>query len=285
MPASRSRLIGSVVKAMATLDALAEANGPLGASELARLMRSDRSSVFQQLRTLAEAGWVEQADGGSYRLTLKAFSIASAALRHAGLGQRFEPTLDALVAQSGETASVAVIDGGCALVIARSEPAMAMKVNIGVGTQMRLDTSASGRILTSLLDETAVEQLKSAGATVIDAEQRRRFRRLGWADQHDELLDGMSSIAVPVVVATGEAVALSLAGPTSRFDTDKCLRLLIERAPDIGRRVAHECEGQEAGDLQGDRRLRDDVRPRAGPPDHEGGRRSRHQEPVRRPVG
>lgn len=237
MPASRNRLIGSVVKAMATLDALAEADGPLGASELARLTQSDRSSVFQQLRTLAEAGWVEQANGGSYRLTLKAFSIASAALRHAGLGQRFGPTLDSLVAQSGETASVAVIDGGRALVIARCEPAMAMKVNIGVGTQMRLDTSASGRVLTALLDDTAVEQLKSNGASVVDAEQRRRFRCQGWADQHDELLDGMSSIAVPVVVATGEAVALSLAGPTSRFDTDKCLRLLIERAPEIGRRV------------------------------------------------
>jgi DNA-binding IclR family transcriptional regulator len=238
---------------METLDALAEADAPLGASELARLTRSERSSVFQQLRTLAEAGWVEQTNGAGYRLTLKAFSIASAALRHAGLGQRFEPTLDYLVAESGETASVAVIDGSRALVIARREPAMPMKVNIGVGTQMRLDTSASGRALTSLLDDTAVRQLESTGASVVDAEQRRRFRHQGWADQHDELLDGMSSIAIPVVVPTGEAVALSLAGPTSRFDTDRCVRLLFKRAPEIGRRVVDERDDQETRDLQGDR--------------------------------
>lgn len=235
---SRSRLIGSVLKAMATLDALAEADAALSASELARLTKLDRTSVFQQLKTFAEAGWVEQTESADYRLTLKAFSIASAALRHAGLGQRFGPTLDSLVAESGETASVAVINGGHALVIARSEPALAMKVNIGVGTQMHLATSASGRVLTSLLDDTAVEQLESTGVTVVDAEQRRRFRRQGWADQHDELFDCMSSIAIPVVVPTGEAVAFSLAGPTSRFDTDRCLGLLIERAPEIGRRVA-----------------------------------------------
>lgn len=248
---TRSRRLGSVLRTLTVLDTLAAA-GPLGASDIANRLDVHRSSVFQQLQTLAEAGWVEQLPTSAYRLTLKPFSFARAALDHAGLGQRLDPWIEELAMVSVETASVAALQGRRAIVISRREPSVAMKVNIDVGSSLSLATSASGRILTAMLDAEALATIRDSGIATASDEQLTSYRTQGWSDQQDELVGGMSSVAIALETSTGDRIALSLAGPTGRLEHDDALQMLrtaAQHAP-AGVTVAARREQPEPPDKQ-----------------------------------
>jgi DNA-binding IclR family transcriptional regulator len=67
--ATTPRLLGSAMKCLALLDALASESGPAGVSELARRTETARGTTYQRLQTLVAAGWVEAVGEGKYRLT------------------------------------------------------------------------------------------------------------------------------------------------------------------------------------------------------------------------
>ena len=149
--ATTPRLLGSAMKCLALLDALASEAGPAGVSELARRTNTARGTTYQRLQTLVAAGWVEAVGEGKYRLTLRALIVGNAVLEQADLGSRILPTLTALAARTGETSSLAVLDHDSAMIIQRVASDRALKADIKTGTRMPLDTSASGRVLDRLL--------------------------------------------------------------------------------------------------------------------------------------
>ncbi|MEE8601338.1 IclR family transcriptional regulator [Euzebya tangerina] len=231
----RSRLLTSVLRALALLDVLADVETSVGASDLAGRVDADRSSVFQQLQTLVHAGWVEQLPDATYRLTLKAFTVANGAMTQAGLGARLTPWLDRLATRAGETASLVMIDGTQAIVVARREPSVAMKANIDIGTSLSMRTSASARILLAVAEPGVVEDLRHAGVETPSDRELAQYRTQGWSEQCDELYPGMHSVAIALRTTQGADAALSLAGPTGRIDRHAVLdhlRAAAAEAPD-----------------------------------------------------
>src|SRR5437763_17151168 len=107
---TRQRVLGSALKCLALLEALAVESGPVGVSELARRTDTARGTTYQRLQTLVAAGWVEAVGAGKYRLTMRALIVGNAVLEQADLGSRILPTLTALAARTGETSSLAVLD-------------------------------------------------------------------------------------------------------------------------------------------------------------------------------
>src|SRR5258708_20293819 len=89
---AESRTINSAIKCLALIDALAAEKNPLGVSELARRTTSLRGTVYQQLRTLIAAGWVQQNKTGHYHLTLHAFTLGTSAVAQIDLASPVLPT-------------------------------------------------------------------------------------------------------------------------------------------------------------------------------------------------
>ncbi len=237
--AGNERLLSSAMKCLALLDVLATEPGAVKVSDLARRVGARRGTLHQQLQTLVAAGWVEEDQHSQYRLTLRALSIGTAVLEQANLGSRVLPTLTTLAARTGETASIAVLDGDAAMIVQRVAADRELKVDIKPGTRMPLAQSASGRVLVAFCEPVELMRTRATGVPLPREEVVALAARRGYASQRDEWLPGMSSIAVPILPTHLGSGALAITAPTGRFDEGVALaelsRAAIEIAGLIGR--------------------------------------------------
>ena len=109
------RTVGSVARALALLDALAE--GPAGVNALARRIGVNPSSASRLLATLERGGLVEREPGGPYRLGLHLVALADRVLSRLDVRELARPQLRALVDETGETATLSVADGDQAVTV------------------------------------------------------------------------------------------------------------------------------------------------------------------------
>jgi DNA-binding IclR family transcriptional regulator len=231
--AANRRLLGSAMKCLALLDALAAETGPAGVSALARRTGAMRGTTYQRLQTLVAAGWVEPVGDGKYRLTLRAMVVGNAVLEQADLGSRILPTLTSLAGRTGETSSLAVLDEGTALIIQRVAADRALKVDIKAGTRMPLEMSASGRVLVAYCEAHDLDQLHQSGVAMPTAPIVEDVRSNGYASQTDEYFPGMSSIAVPIHATKLGLAALAISAPSARYDQGAALEALEAGAEEI----------------------------------------------------
>jgi DNA-binding IclR family transcriptional regulator len=223
--------IASALKTLALLDLLGQSERPLRLAELTREGGESRATTYQKLVTLVNAGWVEQDEDRSYRLTLHAARMGEAALEQADLGERSTRILQQLVLDVGETASLAMMSGVHARLVKRMEAEVVLRVQRRVGTLLSLDNSASGRILTAYATAQYREMLEKKGAVLASATLLRDVARKGFAISTGKDVPGVQSIAVPVFDANGACVsALSIVAPVARFQGERYLRHLVRAA-------------------------------------------------------
>src|SRR4051794_19645110 len=100
------RHVAAVERAFAVIDALADGQ-ELGTNELARRTGINASTVSRLLATLAAARFVEHvAETGRYRLSLRLVELGNAVLGRLDLRALARPHLQALVRETGETATL-----------------------------------------------------------------------------------------------------------------------------------------------------------------------------------
>ena len=116
LPRQAARKVAAVSRALAVLDALAE-GGELGTNELARRTGVNASTVSRLLATLAVEGYVDQAANGRYRLGVRLVQLGNTVLDRLDLRELSQPSLLALVAATGETATLSVPGEGEAMTI------------------------------------------------------------------------------------------------------------------------------------------------------------------------
>ena len=100
--------VGSVARAIALLDALAESDGGARVGELARRIGVNPSTASRLLATLEAGGLVERSPDGPYRLGLKLVALSDRVLAQLDVRQRARPLLARLVDETGETATLSV---------------------------------------------------------------------------------------------------------------------------------------------------------------------------------
>src|SRR6185312_12753811 len=104
---SRER-VASSHRALTILDLLA-AEGPLGTNEIARRLETTASTVSRQLGTLVESGYAEhEPETGRYRPGIRLVHIANLVLLKLDVRAVARPQLEALVDDTGETATLSV---------------------------------------------------------------------------------------------------------------------------------------------------------------------------------
>src|SRR4051794_41825889 len=115
---SPARPVASVARALAMLDELGAAPDGLGVNELARRIGVNASTASRLLATLEAGGVVERpAGGGPYRLGLRLVALADGVLSRLDVRDLARPRLRALVAATGETATLSVPGAGEAVTV------------------------------------------------------------------------------------------------------------------------------------------------------------------------
>jgi len=219
------RRVAAVERALAVLDALSGATGELGTNELARRTGINASTVSRLLATLAASGLVEHVPAtGRYRLGLRLLQLGNSVLARLDLREVARPHLHALVAATGETATLSAPGERDAVTVDFVESEASIQSVARLGRPSIGHATATGKVLLAYGDaELPAGQLKAYTAkTITDrrvlARELERVRRHGFAEAVGEREPHLNAIAAPVRGARGELAAImGIQAPSSRF--------------------------------------------------------------------
>lgn len=183
-------------------------------SEVAAAADLARPTARRLLLTLAELGYVA-ADERGYRLTPRVLDLGMAYVGALGLWDIARPHLQALVARTGESSSMAQLEGSDIVYVARVAVPKLITLRVEIGTRFPAAQTSQGKVLLAALDPAALARTlaersrsglpPSIGRTTPDelADELEVVRARGWALADEELAPGVRSVAVPVRDGTG----------------------------------------------------------------------------------
>jgi len=228
MPSTRAparRRIAAVERAAAVLDLLA-GHEELGTNELARRIGVNPSTASRLLATLETARLVEHVPAsGRYRLGLRLLELGNTALARLDVRAVTRPHLEALVAETGETATLSVPGERDAVTVDFVQSGSSVQSVARLGRPSVAHATAAGKVLLAFADvplpSGPLERFTRR--TVTDraklATEVERVRRQGWAEAAGERETDLNAVAAPVFGADGRLAAiLGLQGPEGRFD-------------------------------------------------------------------
>ena len=242
-----SATVQSVDRAFSVLRRVASA--PAGISDVARAVDLPVSTVARLLGTLESLGAVVRIGGsGTYGIGTGIRDLADAIDPSATLVARARPVLAGLVARTGETSGLSVIDGDEIVYLDHVETAKAVTLRDWTGTRLPLHVVSSGLVLLAAQPRKAVAAyLARPPARFTDhtvsepAVIRRRLaniRRNGYMWTRGEFDEGITSVAAPVVDASGATIAaIHCHGPSYRFPGDVDTDIVTAHVVDAARRL------------------------------------------------
>lgn len=182
-------------RGLSALEIVAEADKPVGIAELAAHLGLHRSITYRIVRTLQEHRLVVRTDGGGLVPGARLAALARAVSRD--LQSAALPELTAVANQLGMTAFIAVQDADEVVALISVEPRQAAaSVAQRPGTRHPLHIGAPGIAIQAAL--TPEERAALGDERLRDEPFFAAFP--GYATSHDEVIKGMSSVAVPLRV-------------------------------------------------------------------------------------
>jgi IclR family acetate operon transcriptional repressor len=174
------------------------AEGAISLTDCARRVDLPTSTALRLLRTLESADFVARDQRGFFRAGARLTQLGAAALGRQNLVAMAEPSLQRIVAETGESAYVSVHGpGDTALYVAMVEGTHSVRHAGWVGRTVALKGSAVGRVL---------------GGRVPPA---------GYVAKRSTVEPDVTAIAAPIWRPGGIAGAVSLVGPTYRINDEK----------------------------------------------------------------
>ena len=242
---SDGAIIQSLDRAIEVLKTVADADG-LSLTEIAEAGGQSPATVYRILTTLSRHRFVEFDEVNQlWFVGLEAFRTGMGFLGRTQLTERARPIMQRIMAETGETANLAILDGGEVIFVSQIETHEPIRAFFRPGTRSSGHASGIGKaIMAHLGAETLAARLPGVLSshtphTITDYEVLTRelaeIRARGWAVDNEERTMGMRCIAAPVFNSFGEAVAgVSLSGPSVRVrpERDAEFGALIARAAD-----------------------------------------------------
>jgi IclR family acetate operon transcriptional repressor len=238
------RHVAAVERALSVLDALSDGSPELGTNEIARRTGINPSTVSRLLATLAGAGIVEHvAENGRYRLGVRLLQLGNAVLARLDIREVARPHLQALVVETGETATLSAPSEPDAVTVDFVQSASSVQSVARVGRPSVAHATATGKVLLAFgTAQPAPGPLKAYTKRTITDRRKlgaelERVRKNGFAEAIGEREQHLNAIAAPILGARGELAAImGVQGPALRFNRDgmrAAVAPLCERAAQV----------------------------------------------------
>jgi IclR family pca regulon transcriptional regulator len=166
-----------------------------------------------------------------------------------GLWEIARPHLQALVTRTGESSSMAQLDGSDIVYVARVSVPKIIALRVDIGTRFPAVRTSQGKVLLAALSPDRLEATlaepsraglpASAGRSPVQLrDELTEIRARGWALADEELAPGVRSVAVPVrdgdgVVQAAMNVTVHAAETTTETLLQEYLPLLLRTAGDV----------------------------------------------------
>ena len=217
-------------------------------TEVAAAAGLARPTARRLLLTLQELGFVRSA-GAGFELTPQVLSLGMAYVSALGLWDIARPHLEALVARTGESSSMAQLDGSDIVYVARVSVPKLIALRVDIGTRFPAVQTSQGKVLLAALSReelaATLAQPSRAGLPPYIGrppeqlqEELTEIRARGWALADEELAPGVRSVAAPVrdgdgVVRAAMNVTVHAAETPVERLLDDYLPLLLRTAGDV----------------------------------------------------
>ncbi|MGH2598466.1 MAG: IclR family transcriptional regulator [Dehalococcoidia bacterium] len=249
----------SVTNALDVISMLAR-EADLTLTDIAGRLRTSTSATHRLLVTLQQNGVVTRSSNTKrYRLGLRLWEIGVAALHGFTVRDLALHHLPRLAEQCEETVNFSIYERGDVLYLDQVDNRAAGSRHLPVALRLPAHLSAAGKVLLAHLPEEEVERFCRtglAGATqhTITSPDRLReelaeIRRQGFAINRGEWHPDACGVAVPVLDATGYAIAaIGVACPASRFSSawvEQVTLPALDHARDISAALGY--RGSSAG--------------------------------------
>jgi IclR family acetate operon transcriptional repressor len=228
--------VQSLDRAFAILEAMANAGGVIGLSQLAADSGLPLATIHRLVRTLVDLGYVRQEPSRQYSLGPRLMRLADSSTKR--LGTLAHAHMQRVVETLGESVNLAVLDGEEIVYVAQVQPSQNfMRMFTEVGRRAKPHATAVGKaILAEQPPEDVLDLLKRSGMprrtehTITDPDEfladLERVRDRGYALDDGEQENGVRCVAV-VVPDAPRPMALSMSGPAPRMTDD----VVAEAAP------------------------------------------------------
>ncbi len=205
-------------------------------TEISTELKIGKSGVHRLLDTLMAYDFIEKTTGVSpaYRLGWGLFNAGNVVPKqHTLSGANYVPVIKKLCNTFFETTNLGVFNNYEAIIICKIEPARMLRTNIQLGEREPLYATAIGKLFMSGLSDKDVDNYfsrttlsKLASNTITDKQELleniKEIKKLGYAIDNEEFVDGMICFAMPIKDFTGHIVSgISISGPAERMTRDK----------------------------------------------------------------
>lgn len=222
-------------------------------AEVAKESGLARPTARRVLITLQELGYV-RADSTGFVLTPRVLELGMAYVRSTGLWEIARPHLEELSQRTGESCSIAQLDGSDIVYVTRVAVPKIVTLAVQIGTRFPALPTSLGKVLLSALSSEEVDRVLAEPTRSgleprwrPDREERdaalREVRARGWALTDEHLALGIRSVAAPLRDGQGRVFAAvnvnTHAAETSlEHLTQHHLPLLLATAGEISADVA-----------------------------------------------
>jgi IclR family pca regulon transcriptional regulator len=177
-----------------------------------------RPTARRILLTLEQLGYVRPAEAGGYQLTPRVLDLGMSYVLSTGLWEIARPHMEALVARTKESTSIAQLDGSDIVYVSRVAVPKIVTLSVTIGTRFPAMQTSLGKVLLAALPLAEAERVLAepsrSGITPPwrpDAAERaaalREVRARGWALTDEQLAPGIRSVAVPLRDGDGTVIA------------------------------------------------------------------------------
>lgn len=226
MSASYSRVqVPAAAQVLSILRYLGTQAGAVSATAVARDLMLPRSTTYHLLAALVADGFaVHLPEERKYALGATAHELGTGYARQAPLQRIGRYPLRKLVARTRLTAHLAVLQGTDVIYVIEERAPNQLPLVTDAGIRLPAHRTASGRAMLALMTDAqlralypepeAMRAVRAGGPALTGLLAQILDRGFSW--EENEVTDGFSSIAVPVLDRSGHAVAsVTLTAPNS----------------------------------------------------------------------
>jgi IclR family pca regulon transcriptional regulator len=185
---------------------------------------------------------------GTFELTPQVLRLGMSYFGALGLWDIARPHLEALVRRTGESSSMAQLDGSDIVYVARVAVPKIIALRVDIGTRFPASQTSQGKVLLAALppDQVATTLAEPSRSGLPPSirfpeqllDELAQVRARGWALADEELAPGVRSVAVPVRDGTGAVrAAMNVTVHAAETSTEKLidehLPLLLRTAGEV----------------------------------------------------
>jgi IclR family pca regulon transcriptional regulator len=209
--------IEALARGLDVIRAFRSGDRDLTLAELAGRVDLARPTVRRILLTLEELGYVRSGTRG-YSLTARVLDLGLAYVQSVGLWDVVAPHLERLSRQTGESCSIAELDGSDVVYVARVAVPKVVGLAVRIGTRFPAHATSLGKVMLAALGPKELDRvLRIPSRSEVRplwqptraelAADLAMVRAQGWALTDEQLAKGIRSVGVPIRRPDGTVVA------------------------------------------------------------------------------